>query len=388
MRRNWLLYPFKKIILITFSFSLLFNFSIAKNDQCSDVFSAKNFMLSPHKLKEDESWGNDVFQSNLESISLFFSASKNLPITQTLERLLNADVRKSFFKLQSLSKVYENLNPDEFKQLRNFFKASEDALGRYALQHDLRTMAEKIQNQDLLNFFISTEIESQKNLSELLQKQGWVNQPEKLSSDLKNKMFEINTLDNAKQDKKFLIENLTSDTNKLSKEIDESKFDEAEIEKGLHELRRRLRWLLIQIGSMDGYTVRQSETDLSPAVENLYQQINRTYGNLEQKIKIASPSPQTPAPIVIPRKIELILSYYVKVIGDFKDKAEVFIAFDKAMATLNFSQGQKDKIFQALKTNLNSEDVDHRKLANEFQKSIRETQLLKEFALQLDKVNE
>ena len=55
------------------------------------------------------------------------------------------------------------------------------------------------------------------------------------------------------KDKKILIELTAKDAELLAEKIKDTAFDHADIEEGLHDLRRQLRWISIKLQSLNGY---------------------------------------------------------------------------------------------------------------------------------------
>ena len=73
---------------------------------------------------------------------------------EVLEAIFAEDIRRPFFRLQAISRIYIDLDEGVFTPLFNRFKRIEDAIGKVAHQTDLMKTAQKLDHSaELINHF-------------------------------------------------------------------------------------------------------------------------------------------------------------------------------------------------------------------------------------------
>ena len=173
---------------------------------------------------------------------------------------LLASGRSSAFSLQAICRVYSKLDP-KFKEMRDDFKGLEDGIGNYdkwngiyergvSDNKDAATLARlKKQRDDALTSFVS-----------LLTAKQWRtdgNTPTRMAQhEAFLKGFKWLS---QKEDRKLVLEQLSDEMKDLKKTQYDMKI--LEVGDGVHELRRDMRWVLIEQLGMNGMIVLKDGAD-------------------------------------------------------------------------------------------------------------------------------
>ena len=160
--------------------------------------------------------------------------------------------RDILFRLEALARIYQDIhNKKTFSRLNEDFKELEDALGLVDY-YDAFAISFSKENVPpaFLAYFTSGKEKALKKLNELLRKEKW------LSAD--GKMNEINeSLNKAdwlseKDDSKALAGFFVEEIEKFIRQYEKGKLHFDDIEEGVHEFRRKLRWFSIYPAALNG----------------------------------------------------------------------------------------------------------------------------------------
>lgn len=179
-------------------------------------------------------------------------------VDKAVDELLGGQNRVAAFNLQALGRLYEN-DDRLFKSLRSRFKELEDSIGEYNKWLEISDAAARRRaGRDEVRSLESKKIQAKESLKELLQRGNWVAPPgkselEKIEANLKSFRWV-----SYEADKQNMLKQLI----KQLKKVGETQYDLSHLEegKGLHELRRELRWFLIKARVLNGMvTFKQGE---------------------------------------------------------------------------------------------------------------------------------
>lgn len=182
--------------------------------------------------------------------------------------LLKKDVRGKVFAIEGIFRLYVKTPPKEFNALEIAFveksllklKSLEDHIGEFAFAIEVRDYAEKLKKN---NSEMDINIEKAKNKFLVYLEN------EKIAKDLEKIRKQIQTLSWPKKDKKFVKSSIKKEVKRIDKKIKErlsplifkKKYSSHEIEEGLHEWRRMIRWISIYIQAYTSYFYLKSNKD-------------------------------------------------------------------------------------------------------------------------------
>ena len=329
------------------------------------------------------SWGQQVFSLRLDILSHMMAKVKDMAEVEKVEALDADDTRALFFQLQSLAAVYERYDSKFFKPLRSQFKAVEDAFGFKDLQASLAKKAKELNQPELEKYFESREKEGTTKLSVALKEWDEAGL-ERMRSHLAEYGKKWLT---GKDDRKFLTEGLQKDALALAHDVKEMKFDDPEIERGLHELRRRVRWLVIEVLSLNHLVQYTDEIIMSAGEIDWFKEFADKNPKIMENKYMRVEEAVVKKGVRVPQHLHAILTQIVSSIGGMKDKAEMEIEFRKAMVALNYKAAQIAAVEKQLDENLKVQPIDHQELSRQYQHRITETNLLKDYAAQVNELN-
>jgi hypothetical protein len=244
------------------------------------------------------------------------------PLSSFGQLLYQNDGRTPFFQLQGLARIELNCGKNEKKALKwkEDFKSIEDAIGMYDFWLSL------LKNNQKWEFpkEASSYIEYRANLSlgileERLITQGWITILDKnylyQGAPLLNykKEFDKSDWHNPNKEAKKLAKFLRDETIDLHQKIENKEFDLDDIELGIHEFRRKLRWLSIYASALVG-KIKFSNNDSKDPLKKYITKFNREY-----KFNILPEDDKIECPVSFLRGGFYAMGELIKKIGDYKD---------------------------------------------------------------------
>jgi hypothetical protein len=342
---------------------------------CADFFDASNAAQS---FDPKRPWGEQIFVRDLDVVQEAFTSTRTLTAVEQVEVLLKNDVRRSIFRLQSLSRIYDEMDSDRFGELRDIFKGLEDKIGQLELAKSKKKAAIRIEEPGLVKIFEKQEAAALAIVLKSFKDLGIAKSPEQFFGELKKKVRNSDEWSSAKDDRLYLAETINSEIKALHKEIKANKFDDKDIEKGLHELRRRLRWIVIGVTTLRGTIQFKEEANLPEPIEAWFNEMKTANPDIMQNKFLTVSDSVVKNPLLIPHKMFAMVAELVQTIGASKDNAEMQIYLTEAMEQSGASAARVAQVESKLESAYLVEKVDHQALSREIQKRITETDLLKE----------
>lgn len=336
---------------------------------------------------DDQTWGLQVYDVGLNQLLKHFNNAKTLSDAEKIEYFLSSDARVIFFRLQSLSRIYDKEYDVFFSDYKDFFKKFEDLFGKVDLYSSLTAVATRLKEKTLITHFNELKQEASKNLLLALEQEGFTSNPEKKIAELKKSIASFDDWKKPLKDKKIHIKRLISESERLIKDIKDRKFSEDDIELGLHELRRRVRWLVIHVQTLNGLTQYQTQAKLPSKTESWFEEMLSRSPKLLYTSFLKMRDPDIADPIIIPQKLHAMLSTIVSNIGTEKDKAETQIFILEALKHQNLSAAKIKELETALLTITGKSEIDHKALSISYQEKIESSELLENFIENLKALN-
>ncbi len=334
---------------------------------------------------ENRNWGLQIFTKNLDELNDKLGKFKNLGKDETSDQLLVSEARVLFFRMEDQARVYnlasnEDKNPF-FLNYLNFFKKFENLLGQVDLKASLLQLSKDLKEPKLVSYFSDLKKKSESDLILALAKDLSL-------KEIRKDLVNFPKWKSPKKDKKIHVTYLVKELERLSKDIKKRKFTDSDIEKGLHELRRRIRWIVIHVQNLNGFTQYDHSVSVSSKVNSFLNELTEANPHLTESKYLQMTPSEVSNPLAISFKVHSILCEIVSTIGSAKDNAEKQIYIHEALEELGYSKSAKMnadmKLKALLKTN---EDVDHQKLAEFYQERIESAELLEEYIRTLKKLN-
>lgn len=260
--------------------------------------------------------------------------------------LVNGTARNATFHLQGLGRIYETLDPKFKTLIRDDLKELEDAIGEY----------DKWKSVD------PSKVEkAESTLVKILEKEGWSKKGVSTHLDVIEKFITGFQWPDYETDRKHVLLSLREQLDHLSA----TNFDLTRLEKtdgdgnGLHELRREMRWFLIEARVLNGLlNYAPGNVCSAPAYATLLDSklVDHKYATLNA-------SPLEVDPCLVERCLVLGLVKSVNIMGGLKDAAEEDRAARQAdrvpdamvaEATGIYNELKETQVFSRLSRNIGS----------------------------------
>lgn len=272
-------------------------------------------------------------------------------VDQIAQTLLSSG-RPASFSLQALCRLYEK-EDDQFKAMRDDFKGLEDGIGQYDKWESIyQTAQSQGKDKATLDRLKAQADSALTTFSQMLTSKGWISKEGPSLAAKHEETLKKFAWKATSEDRKIVLKH-------LSKELDDlatTKYDMKilEVGDGVHELRRDLRWILIEQLSLNGMIVLKNSC-AAPGYSAL--PLNDRYTALRS-------SPLEPSPCEVDGCLVAAAAKAVNDIGDLKDQAEQEVNINNgadvvperlqpATAAL-YADIQKNKLFETYKAQIDA----------------------------------
>lgn len=211
-------------------------------------------------------------------------------------------------------RIYKDEYPESLKKYSKRVKKFEDVLGAYVDSGKRITFAKEVgAPTSALAYLRDQQKEVRDDFMNLLDEHEWL----KKSGNLTSRMIEvIQNMEwaSVKDDRKFVLSWFAEELQKT----EETPFDLDELQDGIHEFRRQLRWFVLTAQALDGLLLK-SDSKKCPIKE---------YATLpkqpiaKSKYAVLEPSPSEKNPCFISECLYLALVQTTKHFGLLKDLGE------------------------------------------------------------------
>lgn len=229
--------------------------------------------------------------------------------------LYKTPARQYFFYLEALARIYRKLHNEKFfSGLLTEFKSLEDQLGKIDFYDAWIKEFSQQQNFPavLLDYFKLHMDEEVNNLQKMLDENNWFENDFERIRGLSSELSQASWMD-AGDDRIAIASFLDDELDNFKDDFKKGKFNFDDMEKGVHEFRRQLRWFSIYAQALDGLIQLQNTADEKDLKKYMTPEIlNSPYNKL--------PAPKEGiAPIYIHSPNFYAMSWMVNEIGTLKD---------------------------------------------------------------------
>jgi hypothetical protein len=274
-----------------------------------------------------DNWGPHVFDRVLDELGASVTKLKGSD-EDKIKSLLAEDARNKFFRLAGLAGLYEDVDK-KFSDLRDQFKAAEEALGNMALNLELKTKANG--DQKLADEFDDEYAKNEKNFLALMKEYDYLDDPAGAIRKLHAEIDDTKVWEGKKSGRKFLVRAIMKHASEVQDDIEKDKFNDEDLDNGLHKLRRSLRWISISFQALDGFVTTRAESvasDFQDWNEKLEKEMATDNISGSKYLRIGNPKSDV-NPIIFPKTMTTLIANLVALIGHDKDSAESNIHLGK-----------------------------------------------------------
>ena len=304
--------------LTVFTSSLSFaDPSVSPDNACNAALDALHGKPIPAALYQERFLSPLVGFENVLTSSPSAHAAV-LTLTQT-------DYRRYMFRLEGLFRFYEKAPwaGTEYTQWRMKFKRLEDALG---VSVDAGHMVQSSQSLHMpapVTVYLQKAFEKDNaNLEELLITDGWYGNPSVAIADL-IRFLNQTEIPSERKDADFVSKRLRKELHFIAKDT----LDMHNLPNGLHELRRRLRWILIGMQGLRGKVEMVTDETIPEGLAQ-FQNLDASATGFLQFDKTTYPLTHV---VQVSNAAYRSISFLVDWIGGIKDRGELHETMQEAL---------------------------------------------------------
>ena len=319
--------------------------------------------LSPQAGARDEEVSARLTRQIDAVIAFFPPAGSKVPPETLADSLIDTKARQQLFRLEGLLRLYKRARPD-LEKYRLKVKELEDGLGAYSFAADSVTFAkDKFKEQNRTQAPNAARQAEQNNVLQSLTHEkdsargvfAKLVEKSTLASDLRTlRPLVVSRFAGWSASKE--ISYVSGELQRMLKIVKNGRFDFNNLELGIHEYRRRLRWFPVEVDSLDGLILVRDDPPGAcpiPALEALA-------GSATAKHRYSNPALRFPAahPCTISRCLLWQVVKTTNDLGHVKDEAlgDASIAEaldnDNYVATKNTVTPQEIARAKAIRTEL------------------------------------
>ena len=252
--------------------------------------------------------------------------------------LYKSGARTPLFMLESLARIHRSIhNKKLFSKLYEDFKKPEDLLGgidHYEVLHKEYSKNKNIP-KEVLTYFEEGRGNSVKSLNKMLKKEKWISKKQKKIIKISDKLENADWL-TTNEELPAIATFLIQEIEYIKKSLETGRLSFRDIETGVHELRRKLRWLSIYPASLNG-SIQLTPQKTVPASFKKYitpKIVNspfNTFSNSKRGLKT----------IKINANNFYALSWIIAELGEIKDKGLKVHAITEALEHKGILEGER-----------------------------------------------
>ena len=369
---------------------------------CLKFFEGKRVM----SVAAEKSWSQQIFLNELSHVKAFLKKLREVEESEKLAYILEQDIRRTLFSLEYEAKMLKNFDKSFFEPLLIDFKAAEDAIGKVSLYASLAKTAKGLNEDKLEKYFESLRDEHGERVLDMMAQLEGVDRVSKEKKEAKDKKVKIRSLSEIEkelkeykkwltgpEDREFWSDVIVEDLKRIHKNAKDNEYDNKDIEKGLHELRRDLRGILIQFMLLKNFISYPTRVEIP---ENIREWLNEMKKKNYPRIDMGGVPTSVKTSLRIPENLTHLVESLVYEMGSFKDQAEVAIYVDEALSEMKqaedpeikITKEDEERISRKIKGLGEPQSVDHQQLARGYEDRLEETKLLKIFAQSIKYLNE
>lgn len=257
--------------------------------------------------------------------------------------LFTNDLRTPLFYLEGLSRIYAATGPQKktFKKLLQKFKLLEDMLGSIDYYEDLNKKLSKKSNlpEFIKSHFLVPGKNAVSDLNEVLTHFDWLNgkQLEEIQQDL----AAVNWKD-AKEEHKRLKQFYEDEITKITTFANNGDPSFSDMEDGIHELRRKLRWLSIYAHALQGAVqlvdIEKERSSLDSYLSDTV--LNSPFNKLREV-------PDDTIPLLLSKYNFYALSWIIGRLGELKDEGLIMLSLAQAFSQTQVVQNEEEALQKA-----------------------------------------
>ncbi|MEO5911081.1 MAG: hypothetical protein ABIP95_09355 [Pelobium sp.] len=261
-----------------------------------------------------------------------------------------SSARQVLFYLEALARIYKKIyDKKQFKSFQNTFKELEDQLGKIDFYDAYWKEFSSIKDfpSNVLNVIKQHYFNELHQLGEILTKENWLKADGKLKGILEN-LDAVEWLPLVAETQ-AIAKVMTGQIEKLETQYNSGKLNFDDIESGVHEFRRKIRWISIGAHALDGLIqLKKDEYDVFLKGYLTKEVLTNKYNKLPE-MKKGIP------PIFLSQSAFYALSWLINESGILKDNGLKVVCVEEALKEIG--DLKEDEIQKTANSLTNSEEI-------------------------------
>lgn len=235
-------------------------------------------------------------------------------LDEAAKQFLDGNPRIAAYHLQALGRIYQG-DDKWFKKLRSEFQDVEDTIGEYDKWNGILKADSNSFSKEAKKTLEKNRKDALKEVKELLSENGWFGSKPR-RTDVIREELKKQTWKSRKKDREAVLTYIADAFKEMAET--EYKFETLEEGNGLHEFRRDMKWLVIEMRALNGLILKSSDSCPAPIFKKL-----PDLPVAKSRYSKYPPSDTEKNPCYVSECLILGLVQAVDDFGGLKDKAEV-----------------------------------------------------------------
>lgn len=253
---------------------------------------------------------------------------------ELVAEVLRLDLRRHFFMLEGLSRLYRSRFGAPIEKVLDRVKAMEDRIGAVDYEASMLEAALPVEFPKRATRYLERRLaKATAALAKRLRKR-WVPDRDGAVRGVSTLVRRLTALawDEPVDDRTYLCGEIASELC----EIQRTEYDMAELEAGLHEFRRDVRWFPIYCTALHGFARLDDRLNPIPEYASLLEDpvASTAYAQL-------AASADEPEPVVLSRSLFIANTKCIADLGDLKDRGQVVEGLARALRTSGVERTHK-----------------------------------------------
>jgi hypothetical protein len=253
----------------------------------------------------------------------------------------DVDARRYLFMVEGLLRLYRHHYGESFDRQLDAVKELEDAFGAVDCTGTMLAEARRVElPKKAIRLLKDEDAQARKKLGKLLRKH-WLPQEKRRCPGVAALLHALTGVvwDDTRADRAFLTTELSRRLTKVA----DNRYDMAEVETGIHELRRQLRWFPIYFSALEGMAKLCDDRHPIPAYAALLNDSAAT-----SKFAQLAPSERESEPWSISRSLYVANTLFIAELGRIKDDLLVIETMTRALHEAGCSDDEGTALHAAL----------------------------------------
>lgn len=251
-------------------------------------------------------------------------------------KLYKSGARTPLFMLESLARIHRGIhNKKMFGRLYETFKLPEDLLGAIDYYHVLHLdfRKNKSVSKAVMNYFAEGQVNAIAAMDKMLKKEKWLKKQKKFKK-INSKLEKADWMDHP-EERSSIAEFMISEIQDIKSKLLKGELSCNDIESGVHELRRKLRWLSIYPASLNGLIQLEKQKNIPSNLKKYAteREVNSPFNKFPA-------APKGIKPIKFTDSHFYGLSWMIAELGRLKDIGLSIHALTEALKHLGLEEGE------------------------------------------------